>query len=186
MSEKTTITTAGEVRFSYLNVFTPKAIDGGDEKYGVSVLISKKDKKTIKQVEDAIAAAFEAGKAKLGLKADAKMPKNLKQPLRDGDDERPDDANYEGVMFFNANNKKQPGIVNAKRQQILSEQEVYSGCYGKVNVTFYAFNVGSSKGIACALNHVQKLRDGEALDGRVSIEDAFEDEEFEDDDDLAG
>ena len=31
------------------------------------------------------------------------MPNNLKTPLRDGDDERPDDEAYAGSYFFNAN-----------------------------------------------------------------------------------
>ena len=73
-----------KVRFSYANVFEPKTIMGGtDEKYSVSILIDKDDKKTLKAIKKAIEAALEDGKTKLG-----KNPKNLKLPLRDGDDER--------------------------------------------------------------------------------------------------
>jgi len=155
-------------------------VEGGDPKYSTAILIPKSDKATVKKIKAAIEAAKQAGISKLG----GKIPANLKQPLRDGDEERPDDPNYAGHYFLNCNNKRKPGIVDRDKNEILDANEVYSGCYGRVNITFYAFAVPTQKGIACALNHVQKLSDGEPLDGRVSVEDAFDDE-FEDDaDDL--
>ena len=65
-----------EVRFSYLNVFEPKAINGGDEKYSVSLIIPKTDTKTIKAVNNAVEAAKQAGISKFG----GKIPSNLKLP----------------------------------------------------------------------------------------------------------
>lgn len=176
MSQSTTITT-GKVRFSFCNIFTAKAgQDGGEPKYSTAILIPKSDKETVRKIKAAIEAAKVAGTAKLG----GKIPANLKQPLRDGDIEKEDDPNYAGHYFLNCNNKRKPGIVDRERNEILDPNEVYSGCYGRVNITFYAFNVPTQKGIACALNHVQKLEDGEALDGRVSVDEAFGDD-FEDD-----
>ena len=48
---------------------------------------------------------------------------------------------------------------------ILNQSEVYSGMYGRVNVTFFPYSFGGKKGIGCGLGPVQKLRDGEALGG---------------------
>ena len=44
MNNATKVVT-GEVRFSFLNVFEPKSINGSDPKYSVSLLIPKTDTK---------------------------------------------------------------------------------------------------------------------------------------------
>ena len=104
----------------------------------------------------------------------------LKTPLRDGDTERPDDEAYADSYFVNANSTTAPGIVDADRQPILDHSEVYSGVYGRASINFYAFNSNGNKGIACGLNNLQKIRDGEPLGGRSRAEDDFADEDEED------
>lgn len=167
----------GEVRFSYVNVFEPKSINGSDEKYSVSLLIDKRDTKTIEAIERAIEAAKQAGVAKFG----GKIPPVLKLPLRDGDTERPDDENYAGKMFVNANCKTKPGLIEKNGMEIIDTTEFYSGCYGKASVTFYAFNSNGNKGIACGLNNIMKTRDGEPLGGRSRAVDDFANDIEEDD-----
>lgn len=167
----------GEVRFSYVNVFEPKSINGSDEKYSVSLLIDKKDTKTIEAIERAIEAAKQAGVAKFG----GKIPPVLKLPLRDGDTERPDDENYAGKMFVNANCKTKPGLIEKNGMEIIDTTEFYSGCYGKASITFYAFNSNGNKGIACGLNNIMKTRDGEPLGGRSRAVDDFANDIEEDD-----
>nr|WP_304031572.1 DUF2815 family protein [Ruminococcus bromii] len=167
----------GEVRFSYVNVFEPKSINGSDEKYSVSLLIDKRDTKTIEAIERAIEAAKQAGVAKFG----GKIPPVLKLPLRDGDVERPDDENYAGKMFVNANCKTKPGLIEKNGMEIIDATEFYSGCYGKASVTFYAFNSNGNKGIACGLNNIMKTRDGEPLGGRSRAVDDFANDIEEDD-----
>lgn len=167
----------GEVRFSYVNVFEPKSINGSDEKYSVSLLIDKRDTKTIEAIERAIEAAKQAGVAKFG----GKIPPVLKLPLRDGDVERPDDENYAGKMFVNANCKTKPGLIEKNGMEIIDTTEFYSGCYGKASVTFYAFNSNGNKGIACGLNNLMKTRDGEPLGGRSRAVDDFANDIEEDD-----
>ena len=160
----------GKVRFSYAHVFEPSAAQEGQEKkYSVSLLIPKKDKATIKRIEEAVAAAKEEGKVKFG----GKIPNNLKLPLRDGDDEREDDPNYEGMMFVNATSKNKPGIVDENLDAIMDKEDFYSGCFGRASVNFYPFNVSGNKGIACGLNNLQKMEDGDRLSGGPSAEDDF-------------
>ena len=84
-------------------------------------------------------------------------------------------------MFLNANSKQAPQIVDRQVQPILDQSEVYSGCYGNVSVTFYAYNSNGNKGIAAGLGNVQKLRDGEPLGSRTSASDDFEAVDGEDD-----
>lgn len=56
---------------------------------------------------------------------------------------------------------------------ILDRSEVYSGCYARVSLSFYAFNSNGNKGVACGLGNIQKVRDGEPLGGRTNAEDDF-------------
>ena len=100
--EQTTKVVTGKVRFSYVAVFQPKAMDEkSDPKYSVSIIIPKNDKATLDRVNKAIEAAKVAGKAKLADKT-GKIPANSKVPLRDGDTDRPDDEAYADSFFINA------------------------------------------------------------------------------------
>lgn len=165
----------GLVRFSYAQVFTPKAVNEGDEpKYSVSILIPKSDTATIEKINKAIEAAKAQGIAKIGK--NGKIPANIKLPLRDGDLEREDDETYADHYFLNASSFRQPGIVDKDRQAIIDPDEFYSGCYGRASINFYAFNSNGNKGIAVGLNNLQKLKDGERLAGGASAEEDFADD----------
>lgn len=173
----------GKVRFCYVNVFEPTAMNEGDTpKYNICVLIPKSDTATIDKIKKAVEAAKEAGKAKLADK-NGRIPANLKLPLRDGDEERPDDPAFEDHYFINANSMRQPSIVDHSLNPIMSRDEFYSGCYGRASINFYAFNV-SSKGIAAGLNNLQKLEDGEMLAGSSTAEEDFGGDNAVQDDDM--
>ena len=170
----TKVITGVDTRWSYANVWDPKSINGGTPKYSVSLIIPKSDKVTIQKIKAAIQAAYEEGESK--LKGNGKSVPSLsvlKTPLRDGDLERPDDEAYKNAYFVNANSATAPGIVDADRQQIIDRSEVYSGVYGRASINFYAFNSNGNKGIACGLNNLQKIRDGEPLGGKASAESDF-------------
>ena len=83
-------------RISYANIWEAKSVDGGEEKYSVSCVIPKADKKTIARIRKAVEAATEDGKVR---KWGGKVPVNLKLPLRDGDIDRPDDETYQDCYF---------------------------------------------------------------------------------------
>lgn len=83
------------------------------------------------------------------------------------------DATYKNSFFVNANSTTAPQIVDRSVQPILDRSEVYSGCYARVSVNFYAFNSNGNRGIACGLGNIQKVRDGEPLGGKSSAADDF-------------
>lgn len=174
----TKVITGENVRWSYANVWDPKSINGSAPKYSVSLIIPKSDKATVAKINAAIQAAYEEGESKLkGNSKSVPALSVLKTPLRDGDLERPDDEAYKNSYFVNANSATAPGIVDADRQPILDRSEVYSGVYGRASINFYAFNSNGNKGIACGLNNLQKIKDGEPLGGKLRAEDDFADEE---------
>ena len=175
------VITGPDTRWSYANVWEAKSINGGTPKFSVSLIIPKSDTATIAKIKAAIEAAYKEGEAKLkGNGRSVPALSVLKTPLRDGDTERPDDEAYANAYFVNANSATAPGIVDADRQPILDRSEVYSGVYGRASINFYAFNSNGNKGIACGLNNLQKIRDGEPLGGKSRPEDDFaeEDEDF--------
>lgn len=176
------VITGPNTRWSYANVWEPKSINGGTPKFSVSLIIPKSDTKTIAKIKAAIEAAYHEGESKLKGNGKTVPPLTaLKTPLRDGDAERPDDEAYANSYFINANATTAPGIVDVDRNPILTRSEVYSGVYGRASISFYAFNSNGNKGIACGLNNLQKVRDGEPLGGKASAESDFatdDDDEF--------
>lgn len=176
------VITGPDTRWSYANVWEAKSINGGTPKFSVSLIIPKSDTRTVAKIKAAIEAAYHEGEAKLKGNGKTVPPlAALKTPLRDGDTERPDDPAYANAYFINANSATAPGIVDADCQPILERSEVYSGVYGRASINFYAFNSNGNKGIACGLNNLQKIRDGEPLGGKSRPEDDFaidEDDDF--------
>lgn len=167
----------GKARLSYVQVFNVN----DDGKYSLAVLIPKTDTATVAKINAAIEKLKQDPKAQQTW--GGKFLANYKTPLRDGDTERDTDASpeYKGHWFLNASTKSKPQVVDQNVEPILSQDELYSGCYGRVSINFYAFNQDGGKGIAAGLNNVQKMADGDRLGGRSDAADDFgpvtEDEE---------
>nr|DAQ02886.1 MAG TPA: DNA helix destabilizing protein [Caudoviricetes sp.] len=168
----------GEVRFSYASVFAPrKNEDGSDGKYSVMLLIPKSDAQAKKLIEAAVEAAKQAG---VQSKWSGKMPSaaKLHLPLRDGDDEFPDDPTYEGMWFMNASSTQKPGVrvlENGAMSEALDSDDFYSGCWGAVVVNFFPYSVSGNVGVAAGLNNLIKTRDDERLGGGRSADADFGD-----------
>lgn len=169
MDNLTNVTT-GEVRLSYVHLFKPYAFQPGqEEKYSCTVLVPKTDTNTMARINAVIESAKQRG---ISDKWNGIHPPVLPTPVYDGDGVRPSDgmefgAECKGHWVFTASTKADypPEIVDIHGNPIINQSEVYSGMYGRVNVTFYPYAFGGKKGIGCSLGPVQKLRDGEVLGG---------------------
>ena len=172
------------VRLSYAHVFEPYSWDGGDPKYSTALLIRKDDSDTLECFDAAIKAAYENGKSdKLkGVKFE-----NVKVTLRDGDEEYDTDEypEYKGMMFINVSSRNAPGIVDQYREPITNTSEVYSCCWCRADINFFAYNTAGNKGISAGLNNLQKIRNDVPLGGKSNAHDAFDDWD-EDDEDFLG
>lgn len=167
----------GPCRLSYTHLFekyTPEG--GGDGKYMTNILIPKGEKKTIDAINKAIEAAKKSG---IVGKWGGKEPKKLDMPLHDGEEK--DDEVYQDCLYVNAKCSTRPGIVDKQKNPITDEEEIYSGVWAYVSVTFYPYDVNGNKGVACGLNNVMKFKDDDRLGGRISAEADFGD--FGDDED---
>lgn len=169
----------GEVRFGYVQLLEPKADDNGVLKYSTQVLIPKSDTATKQRLDAAINAAIENG---IERTWSGKRPPKLNLPVHDGDGVKPVSGEEYGpeckghwVLNAKANENFKPQIVDAQMNPIISPVDVYSGMYGRVQLSFYAYSGGGNKGVGVGLGPVQKLRDGEPLAGRPpAAEDVFE------------
>lgn len=167
--------TTGKVRLSFCHVWQPQVPQGGGEpKYSVTILIPKSDATTINALYAEMEQAKQAG---VNNTWGGTMPPIVKIPLYDGDGVRPSGDPFgpecRGHMVITASSKAQPQVVDLNVQPILNQAEVYSGCYGRVSLNFFAYNQAGNRGIGCGLNCVQKVADGEPLSGGVSAQEAF-------------
>lgn len=173
----------GPCRLSYTHLFSKYAPDGdaANGKFMTNVLIPKEEKETIKAIQQAIEAGKKAG---IIAKWGGKEPKKLDMPMHDGDTDKEDDEVYAGHYFINAKCTTRPGIVDKNKTPIVDEDDIYSGVWAIVSVTFYGYDVSGNRGVACGLNNVMKFKDGERLGGRSSADSDFADLDLEEDDDL--
>lgn len=159
----------GEVRLSYEHITKPKKNDKGNDVYSVSLLIPKTDTKTIEAIRAAIKIAAEEGKSLFG----GIIPKGLKNPLHDGDEEK-ESPEYEGQMYINASSYNKPPVIDLQGRPLILDSDIYSGCHARAIITMKAYcvkspNGSTSKGIRCRLEAVQKLRDGEKFGGSIGM-----------------
>lgn len=179
--------TTGKVRFSYVNIFTPKAQDGGEPKYSVKLLIPKSDKPTVDKILAAIAEAREKFCQRNGTNA---LPPKPAHTLHDGDQPKADGTSHgpecRGCYVINVSSKQKPVIVDNQGIEITDPTEIYSGCYGRASINFYGYSRNGNKGISAGLLAIKKLHDGEpfgTVGSASDFDDDFTDEEL---DDLAG
>jgi len=175
--------TSGKVLLSYVHVFVPTAIEEGQTpKYNVSVIINKKDKETLAKYKAAIKAAEDKAIAE---KYKGVKPKKWKTPLRDGDEEKEEDEAYANSFFIGATSQRKPKIYDRNLEPITDEEDLYSGCYARVVINFYAYDVAGNKGIAAGLESIQKIANGEPLSGGGGNpeEDFADSDKYIDDDD---
>lgn len=168
-------------RLSYAHIWEPFAFDEKDvPKYMVTLLIDKKDEKELKRIQAVIDKVKSDDKSK--KKWGGKVPADLRLPIRDGDKEAEEKPEYSGMWTICAKSSEDraPKIVDRRANPIMDRDEVYSGCYANVKVSFFAFSHKGNNGIGVALNVIQKVKDGERLAGGNNldgIEDLGDDED---------
>lgn len=166
----------GEVRLSYANLTTPKAaMQGGEPKYSVTLLIPKSDAATITNINESIKAAYDEGVSK---KWGGAHP-TPKQIVHDGDGLRqsglPFGDECKGHWVLTASSKNKPQVVSPENINCeLLPSDIYSGMYARVTLNFYPYDTAGNKGVACGLGNVLKTRDGEPLSGGASAASDFD------------
>ena len=173
---------------SFPKLFQPD--DGPDPKnprprYAATLIATKEvqQSESWRQLQDAILLAAEKkfpGKGAAMVKSG-----KIKTSIRDDGEDK---GHPKGSLFFNARSIDPPGVVDRTadpatgKPRVITEDdqvvggayEVYSGCIVHASVTPYYYDQAGNKGIAFALNNIQRWADGARLDNRKAAEDEFE------------
>ena len=168
-SSAAVISPPGIASYAFVWKPQPSMTPGQEPKFAITLLVSKKADLTELKSAVKVAAQKKFGDAwEKMVKAD-----KLHLPFRDGDKERDEDPLYAGKIFFSAKTSQAPRIVDGDLNPITDEFEFYSGCKCRISVYAYGYDINGNKGVAFALNNVQKLGEGERLSGRRSPEEEF-------------
>lgn len=172
--------TIENVRFSYCNLFQPKAPFNnptGEPKFSVTILVPKSNTAAKALIDQAINSALDEG---VSTRWNGVMPPQPAICVHDGDGPRPSDGSAfgpecRGMWVFTASCKaeRQPFVVDGQVQPIIDPTQVYSGMWGNASVTFFPYANAGKKGVGCGLNGVQKVRDDTPLGSTVTAQDAF-------------
>ena len=160
----TTRVTTGEVRTSYFSALQSRKNElNGKDEFSTQILIPKTDKETLAALK---AAAKEALVAKFG----DKVPKNIRNPLRDGDTETKTDGSplgkeYAGHFFCNVKSTAKPGAIDAHGNDLIGSDDIVSGDYVRVSLNAYAYSQAGNSGVSFGLNNILLLKKGQPLGG---------------------
>jgi hypothetical protein len=76
------------------------------------------------------------------------------------------------VIFFTMSAyTRRPGLVGLDGVSPIEPGDLYPGCYARASVNPFAN--GKWKSISIGMNHIQKLAEGDRLDGATSAEEDF-------------
>ena len=160
----TTRITTGVVRTSYFSALTPRKNEmNGKDEFSTQILIPKSDTDTLAAIK---AAAKQALTAKFG----DKIPKNVRNPLRDGDTETKADGSplgkeYQGHFYMNVKSTTKPGAIDTHGNDLIGSDDIVSGDYVRVSLNFYAYSTNGNNGVSGGLNNILLVRKGEPLGG---------------------
>lgn len=160
-------------RVSFPNLFVPSAFKNEEPVFDLKLIFGKEIDLTEMKKE-----AERVAKEKWGTK----LPKDFYSPFRDGDEsDRKEYQNAIYIRFKRKTEKKAPQVVDARKQPITQESgDMYAGCYARVSYSTFAWGDERRGGVSFGLNNVQKVRDGEPLDGRTNADQDFDALETED------
>jgi|SRR5215831_4386270 len=163
---------------SFPNLFSPRPRSPGAEPvYQCSLLFDQAAQRDPayqalrKAVAECIDQACGAGKSQ-----DRQFLATLRMPFRETSEKQYKGYDIPGGKFISPWTKNKPGLVDARRQEIMVPEDVWAGQLARAGVSPFFYNTSGNKGVSFALNNVQICRtDGERLDGRLRPEEEFDD-----------
>jgi len=170
-------------RLSFPVLFKPRKVNPDDAtaKYSATLLFDKAAQNTreFKRLQKEVETVIEE-------RWGSDRPKKLKLPFLTVDDfDKVPDGYEDDHVIVRTNTVQAPGVVDRQNQPILSEEDMYAGCYVRAAVHAYAWEHRTGgKGVSIGLDHVQFVKDGERFGKKSKPADVFDELPEEDDDDL--
>lgn len=152
-------------RVMFPSVFEMNTFNENNPKYSLTMLFDEGT--DLSKIEDEIEKTIIAKWGK-------KRPAGLKLPFRDAGEKEQYTGFESGMIFANATTTTKPGVVDSNLDPIMSKEYFYAGCYARASISVFAYNTKGNAGVGLGLNNIQKLAEGERIDGRTKAEEDFE------------
>lgn len=163
---------------SFPTLFSPRPrAQGAEPVYGCSILFDKAAQNTpaFEAMRRGVREAIDE-KAGPGKSQDKAFVATLRNPFRPCSEKAYQGYDIPGGVFINPWTKSRPGVVDARRNEIIMPEDVWAGQLVRASVTPYFYHNSGNKGVSFALNNIQVCRtDGVRLDGRKQAKDEFDD-----------
>jgi hypothetical protein len=167
-------------RASFIHLFTPEKKTGQDgsayDEYSVTMLIPKTDPEITRLV-----AAHDEVMAQLYGADKTKWPRFRNPTFRDGDTDptysnREKYPDYGGMWIVKATSNSKPGLLDERKQPVITNETLYSGMWGYAQVTAANYDMAGNQGIKFYLQNYMKFKDDTPFGGSgMSAETAFAD-----------
>lgn len=163
-----TTTPMGRIAYPYA-FERAKSLDPDKEgKYEVTLYIPKSE-----NIDALLSEVNRVGKEAFGTKFIG-QDKLKHPPIKDGDEKGSDHPAFNHWIVRGKSNSK-PAVVKGDLSALTDSDDLYGGCFGKLNLTPASYQIPSGWGITFYLNAVQKVKDGERFAGSsTSPEEMFE------------
>jgi Protein of unknown function (DUF2815) len=174
------ILTSPEVRGFYVHIAKPVIVnkETGKTQYQITIALPKRDK---------VAMRFKENLEKLMQEASSRVhggtgvPKQrLKHyPIIDGDNQTSEKENeaFHDHWIVRCKGNFRPSIVDKKSNELLTDDEIYSGAWYKVRVSPYAwFDPNKGKGVSVGIISMLKTKDDTRFGGGENAKQAFADD----------
>jgi len=158
-------------------LFQPRSrFDGSTELVYQATLIfppASQKSPAYKAMQDAVIS-----QAKEGFGEQVKL-NTLTNPFKDASEKTGVWNGFEpGHTYIKTWSKSKPGVVDARREEILLPEEVWAGQMVRANLSARHWTNSGKRGVTFFLNHIQVIRsDGPRIDGKASPQKAFDDGE---------
>lgn len=174
-------------RLSFPDLAEPRAFEGGEPKFGAALLFPKAENIGKKRPDDEPFSPWnDASKHDLSeiekileeviaSKWPKQVPKKLRRPLKDGDDETWD--GYAGHLFIRSSSKRPPKLIDTRKRPVTGqeiEQVFYPGCWVRAVINPFTYDKAGNVGVSFGLQALQFVRDDNPFVG-INMDEAFDD-----------
>ena len=158
-------------RARFVNLFKPEEVTSDDgtkrEEYNVLMLVPKTDP----ALTTSFVAAYNEVMTQMYGTDTTRWPNFRNNPFRDGDAD-PTYGNREkygtefsGMWVIKATSNKQPGLLDERKQPVISNDVLYDGMWGYAQVVASNYEAKGNVGIKFYINNYMKFKDDERLGG---------------------
>lgn len=184
MSDNKTLVVTPKAILSYPHLDKPQAGKKSTDKAKYSAALVFPEGSDLSALQAAVIAAAEE---KFGTKGVEMLRTGaLRSPFRKDAEAK---GYKPGSVFINTRSERKPGLVYlhagsekdangkplpARIPDDKVRDDLYPGCFVRAQLRAFYYDSEGNKGISFALNNVQKLGDGERIDGRQDATDVFE------------